>query len=123
MIIRFLVGLAALGLVIGFVKPDFIQAAKEKTITIINPAAKEKTILSDFKNEINDFENLIHEGKFANLSLEEQADTLKNVIDSSKGHIDELIQSNERADLTSTLSNIIKTIPPFKDSAQCVDPN
>lgn len=80
-----------------------IEDYKQKVIETVNPAAKERRLLGELENGLTNLDNL---------SLVDKQ-KVSTVLGHVKSTLQELKETNQKADLGANLSNFLQKIVPF----------
>jgi len=106
--ITLLVGAALL-----FINKDKIEDYKQRVIESINPAAKEKRIISELETNLGVLESILNTPiELKEMSANEKQ-RLNTAIASARTTLQELKENNQKTDLAANLSNLIQKVLPF----------
>lgn len=109
-----ILGVALLiGTVFLILNRDKIQEFKRNAIETINPAAKEKRLMGEIQDNINELDILLNTKN--PLSSPEQAKKIASALNQTKQTLSELQQTNEKLDLGANLSHLIQKLIPLED--------
>ena len=99
---------------LAFLKPNIFYEWKQKILEFINPAVKEKRLLSDLDYQLGELSNFIN--RDFSLSEKERNKKINSVIENSKNLISEIKETSEKSDIMATVSNILgKVLPTNKE--------
>src|SRR3989338_6662283 len=106
--ITLLVGAALL-----FINKDKIEDYKQRVIESINPAAKEKRIISELETNLGGLESILNTPIALKEMSTSEKQRLNTAIASARTTLQELKENNQKTDLAANLSNLIQKVLPF----------
>lgn len=106
--ITLLVGAALL-----FINKDKIEDYKQRVIESINPAAKEKRIISELETNLGVLESILNTPIALKEMSANEKQRLNTAIASARTTLQELKENNQKTDLAANLSNLIQKVLPF----------
>ena len=106
--ITLLVGAALL-----FINKDKIEDYKQRVIESINPAAKEKRIISELETNLGVLESILNTPIALKEMSTSEKQRLNTAIASARTTLQELKENNQKTDLAANLSNLIQKVLPF----------
>jgi len=119
-----MIRLLGLGLLLGAVwlgvsHPQLLglEQFKEKITTIVNPAAKERALLSNLTEELTLLDRMFSHSDLKNLSSEDQA-KIQATLTSAQQAITELQDSSRAKDLVSNLARVVNKVIPGSNQAE-----
>lgn len=99
--------------VLAVVNQDKIKNLKQQVIEVVNPAAKERRLLGDLSQSINELETVFsNSNKRKSLSAEDSQKFTAG-IGGAKQILEELKDANQKTDLGANLSNLIQKLVPL----------
>lgn len=91
-----------------------IESYKQSIIETINPAAKEKRLLGELENNLNQLASLLNVSSVDSEKLSStDKEKLNTTIAKTKSSLQELKEANQKTDLVSNLSRLIQKIIPL----------
>lgn len=92
-----------------------IEDYKQRIIETINPATKEKRLLGELENDLDQLASLLNISSLDSKKLSStDREKLNTTIAKTKSALQELKETNRKNDLVSNLSNLIQKIVPFE---------
>lgn len=99
------------GAVLAFINREKISDFKRNVIEIVNPAAKEKRLITAIQHNLQELDDLIN-----NESFEQDSPTARQIaslMNEAKQTLEELQKTNEELDLGANLSNLLSKVIPL----------
>lgn len=92
-----------------------IENYKQRIIETINPAAKERRLLTELETNLDQLGSVLSAAQsdaFEKLSISDKQNLTKAAAQ-AKSALNELKETNQKTDLVSNLSNLIQKLVPF----------
>lgn len=99
------------GAAVVFINREKISDFKHNVIEIVNPAAKEKRLITAIQHNLQALDDLIN-----NESFEQDSPTARQIaslMNEAKQTLEELQKTNEELDLGANLSNLLSKVIPL----------
>ncbi len=98
-----------------FFNQDKIEDYKQRIVETINPAAKEKRLLSELETSLGELGSVLEKSSTEpeKLSASEKQ-KISTALGKTQTVLQELKETNKKSDLVANLSNLIQKIVPFE---------
>lgn len=106
--------LLLIGAVTVFINRDKISEFKRNVIETVNPAAKEKRLITDIQNNLQELDSLLNGQSFEPGSA--LSKKVAGLVNETKQTLDELQETNGKLDLGANLSNLLQKIIPLGEA-------